>query len=238
MITKENILFSIVGILAGLIIGFMFANYLNKNAALTPGGTLAANTALPQGHPSTANGESIAEVQAAIEIARGEPDNFDAQIKAAELFYQIQRFDGAVEFLERASKIRPDDVNTTVNLGNAYFDAGRYDDAERVYLQAIEKKPDDTALRSDLALTYVFRPNPDYDRAIAEFNRVLEQDPKNVLALQNMTVAYTKKGDANGANATLARLEETDAGNAAIAKLRDDIAKIGTPDAQVTPPAQ
>ena len=232
MINKENILFCAVGLLAGLIVGFMFANSLNKNAAISGDPGLASNSALPAGHPATTEGGgSIAEVQAAIEKARGEPENYDAQIKAAELFYQIQRFDGAVEFLERASKIKPDDLGTTVNLGNAYFDAGRYDDAERIYRAAIEKKPDDTNLRTDMALTYVFRPQPDYDRAITEFNRVLEIDPKNILALQNMTVAYTKKGDTKGANESLARLEAADPNNATIAKLRDDISKIGTPPA-------
>ena len=30
--TKDNILFAIIGLLAGLLIGFFGANYLNKNA--------------------------------------------------------------------------------------------------------------------------------------------------------------------------------------------------------------
>lgn len=229
MINKENVLFCTVGLLVGLIVGFMFANSINKSAAVAGGPGMPANAVMPPGHPPTApGGGSIPEVQAAIEKARGEPDNFDAQIKAAELFYQIQRFDGAVEFLERASKIKPDDVDTTVNLGNAYFDAGRYDDAERIYAAAVKKKPEDTNLRTDLGLTYVFRPQPDYDRAIIEFDRALDIDPNHILALQNLTVAYTKKGDAAKATESLARLETVDAGNAAIARLRDDISKIGT----------
>ncbi len=51
---KESILFGIIGLLAGVIIGFMGANSVNKNYA--PGGMTAAdsNSALPPGHPGLA----------------------------------------------------------------------------------------------------------------------------------------------------------------------------------------
>lgn len=91
----------------------------------------------------------------------------------------------------------------------------------------MRKKPDDINVRTDLGLTYVFRPNPDYDKAIKEFNGALEKNPNHIQALQNLTVAYTKKGDAANATATLARLKTADATNSAIAKLQSDIEKIG-----------
>ena len=128
MITKENILFCIVGLLGGLIVGFMFANSVNQGQAGTPAVTSAAmpgQGGMPGGHPPTGSGAdgSMEDIQAAIEKAKGEPQNFDAQIKAAELFYQIQRFDGAIEYLKKAAELKPDDYVTTVNLGNAYFDS-------------------------------------------------------------------------------------------------------------------
>ena len=108
--TKENFLFAIIGVLLGAIIGFFFANSINQSAAV-PGGTLAQQqpAGLPGGHPAIpgANGGSIPEVQAAIEKARQDPKDFEAQMKAAELFYQIQRFDGAIEFLKNANAIQP-----------------------------------------------------------------------------------------------------------------------------------
>lgn len=233
MITKENILFCLVGLFAGLLVGFMFANSVNQGQQTTAATTSAASSMpgagnMPAGHPPTgANGGSSEEVQAAIEKARGEPDNFEAQIKAAEMFYQIQRFEGAIEFLKQAAKIKPDDYTTLVNLGNAYFDSSKFDEAEKTYAEALVKKPDDVDVRTDLGLSFAFRPQPDYERAIKEFETVLAKDPKHTLALQNLVVAHTKKGDAAGANAALARLEAADAKNSAIAKLREDISKIG-----------
>ncbi|MDM7921388.1 MAG: tetratricopeptide repeat protein [Pyrinomonadaceae bacterium] len=229
MINKENILFCIVGLLAGAIIGFVFANSLNQSATQQPaGGTTSAMAGMPGGHPPTAGGSdgSMVDIQAAIEKARNEPDNFDAQIKAAEVYYQIQRFESAIEFLQRANKIKPNDFDTIVNLANAYFDSNRYDDAEKTYIEALAIKPDEVAVRTDLGLTYVVRQQPDYDKAIKEFSTALEKDPKNAMALQNLTIAYTKKGDAAKANEAVARLETADPSNDKIAKLKEEISKI------------
>jgi tetratricopeptide (TPR) repeat protein len=237
--TKDNILFGIVGLLAGLIIGFFVTNSLNKQqgfGAVAASPVTAGQTGnLPPGHPEVpagsnpANpagqpmGPNSAEVQAAIDKAKSEPDNFDAQVKAAEFYYQIQRFDGAIEFLTKANKLKPDDYDTIVHLGNASFDSDKYDDADKWYSLALSKKPDDVDVRTDYGLTYMFREPANYDRAIQEFKRSLETDANHVQTLQNLTVAYTKKGDAANASATLAKLSAADKSNPAIAKLQSDI---------------
>jgi tetratricopeptide (TPR) repeat protein len=231
---KESILFGIIGLLAGLIIGFIGANSLNKNNA--PVGTAAAadpNSALPPGHPGLAGaaaqapGGAIPEVQAAIEKAKQEPDNFDAQMKAAEMYYRIRRFPEAIELLKRAVQLKPADPEALTQLGNAYFDSENYPEAEKWYLQSLAKKPDNINVRTDLGLTFLLREPPDYDRAIEEFKRSLAIDPKHVQTLQNLTVAYTKKGDLADAKATLAELGSAEPGNQALSKLREDIEKIG-----------
>jgi len=236
--TKDNILFGIIGLLGGLIIGFFVTNSINKQQgvgmATAPIATTAQGGPLPAGHPEVpgADGQQSAagvpEVQAAIEKARAEPDNFDAQMHAADLYNQIQRFDGAVEFLKRANQLKPDDYDVIVHLGNANFDSEKYDEAEKWYTQALSKKPDDVDVRTDLGLIYMFRQPVNYDRAIQEFKRSLEYQPNHPQTLQNLTVAYTKKGDATNASATLAKLEAADKSNTAISKLRSDIDAIKT----------
>jgi tetratricopeptide (TPR) repeat protein len=232
---KENILFGIVGLLAGVIIGFVFANSVNQQGLVStaaPSTATTSNSALPPGHPDVPGGQNqqptaaVPEVQAAIEKARKEPDNFDAQMKAAELYNQIQRFDGAVEFLTRANQLKPNDYDVIVQLGNSNFDADKYTEAEKWYTRALTMKSDDINVRTDLGLTFIFRDPPNYDRAIQEFNRSLQIDPGHIQTLQNLTVAYTKKGDVEKAKSTLAKLEQLDPSNAAVSKLRDDINKL------------
>src|SRR5688500_2334310 len=184
--TKENILFAIIGLLAGFMVGFFFTNSVNQSALTTPTQTTAASNQqlgnLPAGHPSVpggGGGGAGPEVQAAIDRATQNPNDFDAQLKAAELYYQIQRFDDAIGFLQKASELQPENYQVMVTLANVNFDAGRYDEAEKKYARALAKKPDDLNVRTDLGLTFMFRNPPDNDRAIQEFKRVLEADARD-----------------------------------------------------------
>jgi tetratricopeptide (TPR) repeat protein len=218
--TKDNVLFAVIGLLLGLIVGFMFANSVNKAAVATAGGfqNSTQTGALPGQQMA-----NLPEVQAAIEKAKAEPQNFDAQVAAAEVYYQIRRFDGAIEFLTAANKLKPDDVDVMTHLGNANFDAAKYDEAEKWYTQVLAKQPENVNVRTDLGLVFMFREPADYDRAIQEFKRSLSYQPDHPQTLQNLTVAYTKKKDAENASATLAKLELKEPTNTAIAKLRTDI---------------
>jgi tetratricopeptide (TPR) repeat protein len=235
---KENILFGVVGLLAGLIIGFMLTNSINKGTiAGTPTADMKLNSNMPPDHPAVPGagttqggpaGGMQPEVQAAIDKAKQSPDDLDAQIKAAEMYYQIERFDEAAALFKRANQLKPEDREIIVQLGNVNFDGNHYEEAEKWYTQALAKKADDVSVRTDLGLTFVFRDPPNYDRAIQEFNKSLETDPNHIQTLQNLTVAYTKKGDAAKAGSTLAKLEGVDPKNVAITKLKDDITKMGT----------
>ena len=55
--TKENLLFGIVGLLAGLIVGFMFANAVNKGSIATMANTSSQAGTLPTGHPDVPGGQ-------------------------------------------------------------------------------------------------------------------------------------------------------------------------------------
>jgi tetratricopeptide (TPR) repeat protein len=226
--TKDNILFSVIGLLLGFIIGFMFANSANQRAAQPASTALTQpNPALPPDHPPIQNGANqqaaMAQAQAVAKLAKDQPDNFEAQMKAAEAFYQLQRFDEAAEYLKRANQLQPQAYEPIVNLGNVYFDAERYEEAEKWYTEALKIKPDDVNVRTDLGLTFLFRTPPDNERAIKEFRSSLERDPRHEQTLQNLVVALTRAGNAKEAEETLAKLQGVNPANAALTKLRSDI---------------
>lgn len=228
--TRDNVLFAIVGLLTGLIVGFIAANSLNERGTVPPtasAGDMRMNSNMPPGHPDIGaagtQGTMGPQMLESIDKAKQDPSDFDAQLKAAEAYYQIQKFDEAITFLTAANKLRPDDREVMVHLANANFDAEKYDEAQKWYSAALAKKSDDVNVRTDFGLTYVFKQPPDYDKAIAEFNKALEVDAAHIQTLQNLTVAYTKKGDAAKATATLAKLESADPKNVAVARLKTDI---------------
>lgn len=227
---KENIMFGVIGLLLGSIIGFMFANSLNRSALETSAtaSTLApsanSNPALPPDHPPIGASDgptgaaAIQQVTAAIEKAKAEPQSFEAQMTAGDLYYQIQRFEDAAKFYEAAGKLKPTDAEPLVKAGNAYFDAENYLEAEKWYTLALAKNPKDITARTDLGLTFYLREPRDIDRAIKEYKSSLAINPKHEVTLQNLVIAYRENGDAANLQKTVEELKAVNPNNPALQK--------------------
>ncbi len=238
---KDNVLFGIIGLLAGLIIGFLATNYVNRNsqplvAAVAPATAVpnapvgAPGQAAPQINNQVvrdqtqtggrAAGAAQPQVQEKLDLAQKEPNNFEAQMAAGEMYYRIQRFDEAAEFYQKASRLKPDNYEVLVKTGNAFFDAKKFETAETWYTQALAKNPNDINVRTDLGVTFVERANPDLNRAIKEFRQSLEINPNHEQTLHNLVIALGRTGDTAGLQETLARLEKVDPTNPLINRFR------------------
>jgi len=225
---KDKFLYGIIGLLAGCIIGFLFANNLNQGQIQTIAVPPTATTGnlpppsgqnLPPDHPQVGNnpnaptGAPLPEVTEALKKAEANPKDFDAQLNVGDLYYQIQRYDEAAKFYERAAKIRPDALEVLVKTGNAFFDAEKFETAEKWYISALAKNPDDVNVRTDLGLTFYLRNPPDVERAIKEYRISLEKNPNHELTLQNLVVALREKGDTKAAQETMDRLAKVNPNN-------------------------
>jgi tetratricopeptide (TPR) repeat protein len=194
--TRDNLLFAIIGVLFGFIVGFIFASTMNQRYG--PGAPAAVSSGqLPADHPavgpnagSQTSGGMQAEITAQLEKARSDPKNFEAQIKAAELYYQIQRYDPAIEFLLKANQLKPDDYQTLVALGLVNLDASHYDIAEKWYRAALLKKSDD------------------------------------VVTLSGLAAATLGKGDAKAAEQAIANLERVDPSSQDLPQFKDKLASL------------
>jgi tetratricopeptide (TPR) repeat protein len=196
--SRENLLFAIIGILFGFIVGFMSASVMSQRYAPTTVNA-GSNQALPADHPpvgaqaASGNPQAMqAEVTASIDKARKEPNNFDAQLKAAELYYQIQRYDQAIEFLLKANQLKPTDYETVVVLGMVNLDAGHYDTSEKWYRAAMKMKQDDVRVLSGLA------------------------------------AATLQKGDTKAAEDAIAQLEKVDPNSVDLPQFKDKLASLKT----------
>ncbi len=232
---KEKILFGIIGLLIGVIVGYIGTNYLNRTYSPTP--DISGN--LPPDHPqqaptaeassggssSTPASAPQADVMAVIQKALNETSNFDAQMQAASLYGQINRHEKALEFYERAYKLKPKDFELLVLLGNTTFDLQRYEEAEQWYQAALKINPNDPTVRMDLGLTYYLRQPRNLDQAITEYRKALNLDPRHEKTLQNLTAALIEKGDQASARESLKRLEQVSPTNQALAQLRARLTK-------------
>jgi tetratricopeptide (TPR) repeat protein len=239
---RENVLFSVVGLLLGYVIAFHLVVYVNQSQPATPGAASAESAeGLPAEHPSV-SGESgadrqklLAAAEEAAGAARKEPDNFEAQKKAAEGFYEAGSFEDAIDFLTRANKLRPDDYGTVVRLGNFYSSAGRFDDAARWYTAALAKRPDDCDARSELALTFYMRKPSQPEKAIGELRRCLQSDPNHIPSLHNLALMLLETKQYAESETTLARLEQADPTYAQLPRLREELRKARAGSQQKSP---
>ena len=180
---KDNLMFAIIGLLLGFILGFMVHSVLSQRES-TPRGPMQQTQSMPPNHPPVSgdqagdNGQQmLASVQTAMKQARENPTDFEAQVTAAKLEYQIQRFDQAIEYLLAANKIKPTDFETLAMLGVANLDAKHYDAAAKWYKAALLKKPDDLASLDGYC--YVLLQTGDAKAAEDAINKLAKIDPTN-----------------------------------------------------------
>ena len=232
--SKDDLLFSIIGILSGFILGFFLTNSYNQRAVAPAASTTnqvasapATQTEAPA-PPDTPDPQMLAAAQ---KRASDAPQDFEAQMQAGEIFYRAKKYTEAAGFLNKANQIKPDAFEPLIGLGNTYFDDAAKNNAndkwplaEKWYSEALKKDANNVGTRTDLGLTFVFREPPDYERAIENFRKSLELDPQHEQTLQNLTFAYLKTNNKKEATATLLRLEKVNPKNAALGKLREDVA--------------
>ncbi|HBB86893.1 MAG TPA: hypothetical protein DC047_04700 [Blastocatellia bacterium] len=196
--TRDNLLFAIIGVLFGFIVGFIFASTMSQRSGANSPLAAPSSQTLPADHPPIQGGgedqqnpqQVFAQVQAALAKARSNPKDFDAQVTAAKLEYQVQRYDETVEFLLKANQIHPDNYEVLAMLGEANMEAAHYDQAETWYKAALAKKPGEVSL------------------------------------LASLTYLYLQKGDAKAADKAIANLEKADPSNQDLPQFRDKLASL------------
>lgn len=238
---RENVLFSVVGLLLGYVVAFHLVVYVNQRQPAPAASASESAEGLPADHPGVggASGADRQRLLAAAESAAGDarkaPDNFDAQLRAAEIYFQAGSFEDAIDFMTRANKLRPDDYDTVVALGHAYSSAGRFDDAARWYTAALAKRPDDCDARSEFALTFYLRKPSQPEKAIAELRRCLQTDPNHVPSLHNLARMFMETKQYAESETTLARLEKADPTYEQLPRLREELRKARTGAQQKSP---
>jgi tetratricopeptide (TPR) repeat protein len=226
--TRENGLFGLVGLLFGYAAAFTLVVYLNQSQPPVRSSLSGGQAASGQSSERPMN---AVKEQAQIKLqaeqtanqARQQPDNFEAQVAAANASAGARDFEGAIDFLMRANKLRPDDYDVLIKLGNANMETRRFDVAETWLKEAIKLKPNDADARSELALTFFLREPPDVDRAVSQFREALKIQPDHVPSLHNLVLMYIQLGRVTDAEATLAKLERASPENDNLPMLRKEL---------------
>jgi len=108
-------------------------------------------------------------------------------------YYYLGLQDEAQNILQKTKKYIID-RNTFRNLGLSYMNSGRYKESEKELMYAIYLDPKFYKAYNDLASLYIYE--NEYDKAIAEWNKILEIDPdfsEKYNVLYFIGLAYNKK---------------------------------------------
>ena len=234
---KNKYLVGFIGLAIGFIVSFFLTTSYNKNnapAAAAAGGPPAMQGAGQAGNPANQQA-MMGQVQQTIEKAKSNPKDFQAQLDAAKVFYQIDRLPETVEYLKKAYEINQSEF--TKQSGNElkgalgfiavyYSDQKNYDEAETWFRRALEANPNDMEVRVELASTLIQRQPPAPDKAVQELQVVLKSNAKDAHALGHLVEAYALKKDARAAEDALNNLKEIEPSNKRLPALQSMVADL------------
>jgi tetratricopeptide (TPR) repeat protein len=227
---------SVIAVILSFCGGFLLANALNRNelTALRGENDRLKNEATG---PKTGNNEPSPDeeemVRSKIASADANPGNFDFQKKVgmAIYLYAAAKNDTSLlaessRILTRANQLNSKDHDVALSLAHSYFDTGYYgkDDksfekAREAYAKALALKPGDADTQTEIGMTWLLVEPPDYARAVTEFQKSLQFDPKNEKTLRFLTEAYARSGNAAEAQKSLARLREANPASPSLSEL-------------------
>lgn len=232
---------SIAAVIGSFVGGFLLANALNRTELNNLRGENERLKTSPEkpGENQTEPALSDEEIRGKIAEADANPTNaaFQKNLGLALYRYAAMKQDAPLlaevgRLLERAYQIDKNDSEVAVTLGNIYFDIGYFKKdneqlgkAREFYLKVLQQKPNDADVRTDLGLTYFLNSPPENDKAIGEFQKSLQINPKHEKTLQVMAQTFLAENNPVEAEKYLARLREVNAKNQYLTELETRVAQ-------------
>ena len=232
---------SIIAVIISFAGGFILANAFNRIEL----DALRAENARLKSEPekSVENQSELAltetEIRQKIAEADQNPADFSFQknLGLALYRYAAMKQDSIMlaeveKILKRAYNLNEKDTEVAVALGNLQFDLGyikkdneSFARAREYYSKVLEQNPKDVNVRTDYGLTFYLQNPPETEKAIAEFQKSLLENPKHAKTLQFLTQAMLQTGNTAEAEVYLAKLKEINPNTPNLAELQAQMAQ-------------
>jgi cytochrome c-type biogenesis protein CcmH/NrfG len=177
---REVVLVAMVTFLAGLLVGYAFHG--SESASPQAAGAGSSRTASAGGgavgQPPGALPDAV-QAQAAPLLAtlKTDPNNAEALIELANIYYDNKSYAQAIEYYTRAAALRPNDINVHTDLGTALWYSGMPGKAVAEYEKSLAIDPSHPNTLFNLG---VVRAEGLHDSAgaIAAWQHLLETHPE------------------------------------------------------------
>jgi len=173
---NKQITTGVVGIVIGLIMGFfasqIFLTPPPRVGELQPLNSAQDSSQLPEEHPPAEVMEKLTELQ---DWAQTHPQDSQVRISLGNTYYDMGRFDGALNWYEQALQLEPDNVDVRTDLGTAYLYTGNPIKAVEHYKNSLEMDPDHIQTLQNISVAYLSTGN--YSEAIGHLEKLLQSHP-------------------------------------------------------------
>lgn len=238
---KKNFWISIIGVVISFAGGFLLANAFNRQEIASLQAEVGRlKTDSPQRDETSS--ETVLtndEIRQKIDEADRNPDNAEFQKNLGMALYRYATMRQNADLLpdvgrllERAYTKNPDDYETIIALGNVYTDlyqtkndAKNLEKSRQFYRKALEIKPNDAEAHNDLGASFLFANPPENERAIAEFQKSLQTNPKDERTLEYLIRATANAGRIDEAENLIAKLKQINPKNEALSDLETLVAQ-------------
>ena len=172
---NKQIVTAVVGTLVGFILGFFVSQIFVQAPAGMSGQQVAPTqgaSQIPPDHPPAEVMEQLTEFQ---EQAENDPQNSQVRIALGNAYYDMGRFDAAIQWYEEGLLLMPNDVDVRTDLATAYLYSGNPIKAVELYKKSLEIQPDHAQTLYNIGVTYLSTEN--FSEALRNFQSLLEFHP-------------------------------------------------------------
>jgi cytochrome c-type biogenesis protein CcmH/NrfG len=170
---NRQIVFGLVGIAIGFVLGFFTSDLINKGPVPVGGAPVTQEFGLPEDHPSIEDMQRLRELQ---ERAAADPKDKDVRIALGNTHYDMKRFDAAVKWYEEAVRLDPNNPNVNTDLGTSYLHTNHPDKAIEMYKKSLALDEKHPQTLQNLGFAYFSIMN--FADAIASWEKLLAFHPE------------------------------------------------------------
>lgn len=202
---SDAVAFGIAGVFFGLIAGWIIGSQQAGSRPPAPAASAQTSTAAPAGEQTT-RAAVLDETQVAAlkSVAEREPSNAKPRIDLANLYFDAERYQDAIQWYAAALKLQPNDVNVSTDLGVCYYYTNQPDKALAQFEQSLKIDPKHAKTLLNVGIVRAFG-KQDLDGATKAWEDVIKLSPDSPegqaakRALDSLKSAHPAVGQPPGA---------------------------------------
>lgn len=153
----ESMVFSVAGVLFGLIAGWILGSQQasGARAAAAPAAQTPAASSPPAATPQAAALDEN-RAQALRTAAESNPKDAQPRVELGNVYFDAERYQDAITWYEAALAINPSDPNVSTDLGVAYYYTNQPDRAVKQFERSLAVDPQHTKTLLNLGIVKAF----------------------------------------------------------------------------------